>query len=282
MKVYGKITDIDYYNRIITIKHRSHLAYYYLTKKMMLEYKNYLYQEPYVLMDVNETKTKISHYRAHEVNHFLKITLPKRYQMKTYFNVQNIQEEIKKLLNKKTYRLFLDLEFSIPGNRGKPASEIVQYGMILEDPEGNIILEESSLLKPYQEKALNARTLLFLSRVYSDFENAPSYIEFYQAIERCIRDYDVKIIAWGVNDIIAMQKSFKFNRLVPLELRHRYLNLMQIMKNYYSYKQEKGLFTTYQELTKQSSLIQNHDALEDARIAREIFHLFRDSINGNI
>ena len=52
------------------------------------------------------------------------------------------------------------------------------------------------------------------------------------------------------------------------------------MKNYYSYKQEKGLFATYQEMTKTTEETdQIHDALEDALIEREIFYLFKKEIN---
>lgn len=279
MKAYGKIVDIDYHQRYIVINHQDRKRFYYLSKKLINDYKNYLYQKPYVVMDISEKLTRLQGFIAHEVNHFIKIFVPHRYKHITYYHLANIQKEIRALINKPSYKLFLDLEFSLPGNNGRPSSEIVQYGMVLEDPKGEIIFEESSLLRPYQDKALNTRTLLFLSRIYSDFNDAPSYIEFYQSLERCIRDYDVKIIAWGVGDIMAMQKSFKFNHLMPLPLRGRYINLMQVIKNYYNERQEKGLFNTYQEYTKQPLSIQAHDAMEDAKIAREIYHLFKAEIN---
>ncbi len=279
MKVYGKIIYFNYSERYFVINHKNRQRYYYLSKRILNDYKNYLTLNPYIVVDVLTPPLRLKGFIAYEVNHFIKITVPKRYQDKTYFNLNSIQKEIKTLINRPYYKLFLDLEFSLPGNNGKPTSEIVQYGMILEDPQGQVILEETSLLKPYQDKALNARTLLFLSKVLSDFDNAASYIEFYQLLERCIRDYNVKIIAWGNNDILAMQKSFKFNHLIPLDLRGRYLNLMQIIKNYYSARQEKGLFATYQEYTKTPLMLQSHDAMEDARIAREIFHLFKNEIN---
>ena len=76
-----------------------------------------------------------------------------------------------------------------------------------------------------------------------------------------------------------MENSFKINHLHPLDIRNRYMNLMQIIKNYYCYKQEKGLFSTYQEMTKVEEEDQIHDALEDAIIERRIFHLFKDEIN---
>ncbi|MDD4212203.1 MAG: hypothetical protein PHY42_02250 [Bacilli bacterium] len=279
MKVYGKVTSIDRYHRTISIIIRNQKKYFHLTNRMMQDFRQYLQQSPYVCMDVTSSRIPVNGIKAYEVNHFIKIIVPRITDYKVYFNMESIQQEIRTLINKPYYKLFLDLEFSLPGTGGKPTSEIVQYGMILEDPEGKVVLEEASLLRPFNDKALNVRTLLFLSRIYSDFENAPSYIEFYQSLERCIRDYNVKIIAWGKNDILAMQKSFKTNHLQPLDLRNRYMNLMQVIKNYFSYKQEKGLFTTYQEYKNIPSLIQSHDALEDAQIMREIYHMFQDEIN---
>ena len=54
---------------------------------------------------------------------------------------------------------------------------------------------------------------------------------------------------------------------------------MQVMKNYYNYKKEMGLFATYQELTDGVEQEQAHDAYEDAKIAKEIFDIFKDRIN---
>ena len=72
-----------------------------------------------------------------------------------------------------------------------------------------------------------------------------------------------------------------------LTTQQSYINLMQIIKNYYNYKQEMGLFNTYKEMTNGENEEQIHDALEDAiekakedgLIAREIFHLFKKEIN---
>ena len=54
---------------------------------------------------------------------------------------------------------------------------------------------------------------------------------------------------------------------------------MHVIKNYYRYKQEKGLFSTYQEMTNTEETSQIHDALEDALIEREIFYIFKKEIN---
>ena len=151
--------------------------------------------------------------------------------------------------------------------------------MVVEDENNNTIYEDSSLVRPNRRSSLTPRTLKFLSLEYKDFNNACSYIEFYQLLESWIRDHDVKIIAWGKNDILTLEKSFKINHLKPLDIRNRYMNLMQIMKNYYNQKQEMGLFSTYQELTNSEEVEQSHNAFEDALIMRDIYHIFKNKIN---
>ena len=98
-------------------------------------------------------------------------------------------------------------------------------------------------------------------------------------LERLIKEFDPKIIAWGRNDCLSIEKSFKINHLKPLDIRSRYMNLMHVIKNYYNYKQEMGLFNTYQDMTKTDLEKQTHDALEDAVVERNIFHLFKEEIN---
>jgi inhibitor of KinA sporulation pathway (predicted exonuclease) len=156
--------------------------------------------------------------------------------------------------------------------------EIVQYGMVLEDENGDIIFEDGSLVKPLKKYSLNLRTMKFLSKSREDFDAACSYIEFYQLLERCIKENDVKIIAWGRNDILTMEQSFKLNHLKPLDIRNRYINIMQVIKNYYNYKTDLGLFNTYQMFTGEAQEKQHHDALEDALMTREIYRIFKQTV----
>lgn len=279
MKVYGKIHQVLKRERMFSIIINTKLEYFHMTNKNMKDFKSYLFQKPYVFMEVNDDYIIHSYHKCREIDHFIKIVLPTRRGNEVFYDISVIQEGVKSLINKPQKRLFLDLEFSLVSPLSRGASEIVQYGLVLEDEDGNVLLEESSLVNPMNKNALNIKTLLFLSRSLEDFDNACSYIEFYQLLRNIIEQYDPKIIAWGKNDILAMENSFKVNHLKPLDIRNRYINLMQVMKNYYSYKQEKGLFSTYQEMTKTEETDQIHDALEDALIEREIFHLFKKEIN---
>lgn len=279
MKVYGKVHEVLKKERIISIEMESRLEYFHMTNKNMKDFKSYLFQKPYVFLEVDDIYNVHSSHRCREIDHFIKIVLPTRRGNEVYYDISIIQDGVRNLINQPQNRLFIDLEFSLVSPLAKGASEIVQYGIVLEDAEGKVILQDSSLVMPLNKRALNVKTLLFLSRSIEDFDDACSYIEFYQLLQKIIKEYNPKIIAWGKNDILTMENSFKINHLHPLDIRNRYMNLMQIIKNYYCYKQEKGLFSTYQEMTKVEEEDQIHDALEDAIIERRIFHLFKDEIN---
>ena len=279
MKVYGKIHQILKRERVISIVINSKLEYFHMTNRFMKDFKAYLFKKPYVFMEVQDEYTIYGTYKCREINHFIKIVQPTRKGNEVYYDISVIQDGVKSLINKPHHRLFIDLEFSLMSPLSKGVSEIVQYGFILEDENGNILMQESSLVKPQNKRALNIKTLLFLSRTLEDFESACDYIEFYQLLQAIIEQYDPKIYAWGQNDILALENSFKVNHLRPLDIRNRYINLMHVIKNYYSYKQEKGLFATYQEMTHTEETDQIHDALEDAVIEREIFYMFKEEIN---
>lgn len=279
MKIYGKIHEVLKRERIISIVINSKLEYFHMTNKFMKDFKLYLFKKPYVFMEVKDEYIIHNYHKCREIDHFIKIVLPTRKGNEIFYDISVIQDGVKALINRPQKRLFIDLEFSLFSPLSKGASEIVQYGLVLEDEEGNVILEDASLVKPFNQKALNIKTLLFLSRTLEDFEGACDYIEFYQLLRNIIEQYDPKIYAWGQNDILALENSFKVNHLKPLDIRNRYINLMHVIKNYYSYKQEKGLFATYQEMTNSAETDQIHDAFEDAVIERKIFNIFKKEIN---
>ena len=126
---------------------------------------------------------------------------------------------------------------------------------------------------------LNGRTLKFLSRKRSDFDNAIEYKDFYELLKKCIKEFSPKVYAWGRSDVQMMEASFKINKVKEIDLKSRHVNLMQVMKNYYNLHDEMGLFQTYKNLSKQELEEQQHDALEDAMILREVFALFKRDIN---
>lgn len=279
MQIYGKVHDIDKSEKVLSIVINGNLEYFHLTNKNMKDFKSYLSKKPYVFFVAKDEYEIHKNIKCRVIDYFVKILSPGIKKSTVYYDLHEIQNGVRKIINKPQNRMFLDLEFTLGGPKSYNVLEIVQYGFILEDANGNVIMQDSSLIRPMYANSLNKRTLEFLSRKQSDFDDACGYIEFYQLMERIIREYDPKILAWGKNDCLSLEKSFKLNHLTPLDIRNRYINLMQVIKNYYNYKQEMGLFNTYYEMSKKDTTEQIHDALEDAYFEREIFHMFKKDIN---
>ena len=279
MEVFGKVHGFDKQDRLISVNCDGNLEYYHLSNKYLKDFKAFLEEKPFICFEADDEYMVHSNIKCQDIKYFISLYKDNKDVREIFYDLNVIQDGVKDFINQRHNRLFLDLEFSLISYPGKSVSEIIQYGIVLEDPDGNIIYEGSSLVKPMYKSSLNKLTLTFLSLNAEDFEDACPYIAFYQLLEQLIKEYDPKIIAWGRNDWLSIERSFKLNHLHPLEIRSRYINLMQVIKNYYNYKQEMGLFATYQELTSQELQEQMHDALEDAMIERKIFHIFKDKIN---
>lgn len=284
MKIYGKILKTYHKERIIKVFTRKKIYYLYMSRKFFKDFGPYFYTKPYIFVNIKDEKKQYGSFYAYEIISFDKVVESRKRERKVYYDIETIRKGVRRVISNNKYKLFLDLEFSLPSYFQTKAHvpEIVQYGMVLEDPQGNIILEDGNLVKPLKIYSLNLRTYKFLNKTKEDFESACSYIEFYQLLERIIDEYDVKIIAWGRNDILTMEKSFEINKLKPLDIRNRYINLMQVVKNYYNYKADLGLFSTYEEMSGIQPERQTHDALEDALLAREVYRIFRQIVESEV
>jgi len=285
MKVYGKLIKTNQKERVIKLLSSKKVYYLYMSRKFFKDFGPYFYNKPYLFLNITEVKKKYGSFYCNEIISFDKVVESRIKERKVYYNIDTIRKGVRRLLDNNKYKLFLDLEFSLPSyyQTKRHIPEIVQYGMILESPDGDIVFEDGSLVNPLRKYALNLRTYKFLNKSKEDFNNACSYIEFYQLLEKIIDEYsDLKIIAWGRNDILTMEQSFKLNRLKPLDIRNRYMNLMQIVKNYYNYKTDLGLFNTYEEMTGITQPGQSHNALEDALLTREIYHIFKRTAQAEV
>lgn len=284
MKVIGKIIKTYQKERVIKVLSSNKINYLYMSRKFFKDFGPYFYNKPYIFVNVTEEKKKYGDYYCNEITSFDKVVESRVRDRRVYYDIDTIRKGVRRLIDTNKYKLFLDLEFSLPSyyQSKRHIPEIVQYGIVLEDEEGNIIFEDGNLVMPSRKYVLNLRTFKFLKKSREDFEDAVSYIEFYQLIQRIIDEYDPKIIAWGRNDILTMEESFKINRLMPLDIRNRYINLMQVVKNYYNFKADLGLFNTYEEMSGLEKEGQSHDALEDALMAREIYRMFKENVQSEV
>lgn len=283
MRIYGKLIETISDERIIRVDEGGRLVYLYMTRKVFKDFSIYFKKKPYVFVDVKEERRMNGGYCVYDVNYFEKIFETNIRGKITYYDINTIRVDTGKLLEKLDNRMFLDLEFSLPAYyQSIPhIAEIVQYGIVIENSLGEIIHKESALVKPKRRITLNNRTLKFLSREREEFDNAINYIDFYNSFKELIAKHNPKIIAWGKSDLSTLEASFKVNNVKNIQLKKRYINIMQLIKNYYNYKDEMGLFQTYEDMTGVVLEPQAHDALEDAMVTREIYHLFIDKIHND-
>ena len=230
-----------------------------------------------------ETRTNQSGFLVYEVVHFIKMLRHLPRKTIVYYDISTIKQGVKKIFSRDGYRLFLDLEFSMPphgyvhGNGF--VSEIIEYGLYLEDNEGNLITTEWGMIKPRHKIGINSRTIEFLKISENDLRYAPSPYKFYKKFKTLLTAYQPTIYVWGKNDISMLDSFYKENKFVKLAERKNFINLMQVIKNYYGIKTDIGLYNAYEFFNVKQPKEQDHNALNDAVATADIFKLFQKELN---
>lgn len=279
---WGLIRSIDLDNRIFSIKTKHKIEYYYFGRSQYKKFKPYLHEGLYVYFLSKEESVKRNNKMTYEVLSFTKMKRTTSRGFITYYDIDSIKKGVNKLLSKDAYRMFIDLEFTMPsysyvhGSGFKP--EIIQYGIYLEDPSGNLVLTEHENVLPINKSSITDRTLDFLNLTEKDFKYAQTYNQFYYTLKDIISLYQPVVYVWGRNDIYVMDLSCEMHHKPKLLERNQIVNLMQVIKNYYSIKSDVGLFNAYGLFGRKAPSIQKHDSLTDAVTTSEIFHLFLEEV----
>lgn len=283
--ICGRIHMVDEKNRIIGIVIKKHLTYFYITRSQMQKFSLYFKEGLFVYFNV-EDKPKIrKKYLAYEIKNFIKLTLHNGRRTKYYYDSNHIQEELKKILVRNTYRLFLDLEFTMPSYNHKHKSgdfvtEIIRYGLYLEDPDGNLVDSANGFVKPRLVKSLSDRTLDFLNITNDMVMKAKPFYNFYDILKDYMVLYQPTIYVWWRNDILVLDKSYEMYNLKRITKRNNFINLMQIIKTYFNIKDDIGLYAAYKLFDKKPPMDdQDHNPLHDAECAMDIYHLFVEYVN---
>lgn len=281
--VCGTIRGFSEENRIFEIRDKNRVKFYYLSRSQYKRFKPYLNEGLVVHFTCKETRTNQSGFLVYEVVHFIKMLRHLPRKTIVYYDISTIKQGVKKIFSRDGYRLFLDLEFSMPphgyvhGNGF--VSEIIEYGLYLEDNEGNLITTEWGMIKPRHEIGINSRTIEFLKISENDLRYAPSPYKFYKKFKTLLTAYQPTIYVWGKNDISMLDSFYKENKFVKLAERKNFINLMQVIKNYYGVKTDIGLFNAYEFFNVKQPKEQDHNALNDAVATADIFKLFQKELN---
>jgi sporulation inhibitor KapD len=249
----------------------------------MKKFTSYIQEGLFVYLNVSDESTLHGKCKAFEIISFVKMIRHRQRKPIVFFDLSTIKRGVSNIINRPQNRMFLDMEFTMPPynyDTGKPfASEVIQYGFYIEDEAGNVIDSDQSLVRPVFKSGLNERTFDFLSLKLNDFKKAISYKAFYIALKEVIDRYDPVIYVWGKNDIIVLEKSYELHQMEPLTHRDSFVNLMQIIKNYYNIRNDIGLFNALTLFKIDKTDEQEHDALNDAMVTLLVFHAFKDYIN---
>lgn len=281
MKVIkGAVRYLDSQTRILEVKTPTKIEYVYLTRSLMSRFKIFLKENTYVELEVANVSELKDNRLIYEVLAFIKIVQNDVNKSKVLYDIRTIRKEINSVLSKDTNKMFIDLEFTMPeyGVHGPFKSEIIQFGYLIEDKNGKIIDTHSSLIKPVNSVLTN-RTLEFINRSIIDFDDAITQQDFYNTFKETIEKYNPTIIVWGANDIIMLDAFYKDINKESLTSRGSFINIMQVIKNYFGMKYDLGLFKAKALFSEKQEEKQEHDALTDAETTREVFHLFKDYNN---
>ena len=207
-EVYGILHKVIESKRLIAIKERRTVKYYYMSKGMFKNFMMYFQEGIYVFITVQK-KSRV--YKGHTVNNIIsidKVLSPDKKNPKIYYDISIIKSGVKQIVNKKRNKLFIDFEMSMPPytNYKTFQSEIIQVGYVLVDELGFEIERYSSYIKPKLYPQISKRTVKFLHIDQADIDTGIDYKDFYMRFTKLNHDYNPMIFVWGKNDQLELNK----------------------------------------------------------------------------
>ncbi len=271
------IHDISIKKRIVYCVINRKKEAFYLSGRLAKTFLPILKKQQLIDFEVQEQVTKKyngSPTLVYPILYFNQITqlAPK----KVLYDLKTLRIDMKKVLKKYKYFLFLDLEMSMPGYKDtKFRPEIIQAGFILSDIKGNVLIDKGYYLLPTSESAINRRTIKFLKLDENTFfGKGKPYEVFYQDIKKIVDQYNPQFVVWGKNDIQALKLSYQINEVAPLTNDKQFIDLLKLHKDYFNLQNDLGLFDAYSKYYHADELIQDHDARTDAIITKDVFDAF--------
>ncbi|QMS84356.1 exonuclease domain-containing protein [Candidatus Xianfuyuplasma coldseepsis] len=278
--VSGRILTYDETLRIITIRCRDRIRYFYIQRSLLNRISKYIEINRFIQFTVTNEIRIYKRHKVHTIDYIVKIMEIRYRKNIIYYDIKNIKRGTKHLINNLDNKMFLDLEMSMHPYKVDKSfkQEIIQVGYILVDKNDTIIETYDQVIQPTIHKRLTKRTTRFLDLSQEDVDNGLSFHDFYEHFHNVLNMYNPAIIVWGRNDFLALRDAYRFNKLPNLDRKTRYINLLKLHKNYYNLKNDLGLFNAL-NLYYPTEKDQAHNAYEDALATFKIFKGFRDVVN---
>lgn len=276
-----RIHSVNEEKGYFSVVFNGRLVFIYLTKRQIKQYLDYLDEGNFVNMTLLDSVKIIDKRVAYKLNYFITIERKTIKGTKVLYDLREIRKDIITVLSNFDKYLFIDLEMTMPHYHKTPfVAEIVQVGYLLTDNKLKVIKENDYYIKPTKYEQISKRTLHFLKVDSSVFKNAKDYNYFYADLKEIIKTHNPKIIVWGNNDIISLNKSYKLNKTAPLTRRTSFINLLDVHKTYYQLDNDLGLFNAY-KLYYGTDNNQDHDALVDAKVMMAVFKALKEKKETN-
>lgn len=281
MQIKGLIYTVNTYKKIITIKYRTKLKIFYFQNNLWKRFRKYLYEGNVIDLVSLDNESLHNKIYAYQVLYVLNIEWITDYGNKILYNKRQINILLKDFFKSLNYKLFIDTEMTMPDYKKNIDfyPELIQAGFFLVNKNNEIVEEYNMHIRTKGNKPLNSRTKKFLHLDQKEFDSeALSYYKFYNTFKNLLNKYKPAVITFGKNDKLFLESSYKVNQLPSLKFITRYVNLSQIIKNYYELRDDPGLFNLYEKYYG-SDLSQSHDAKEDAYITFKVYEAFVNELN---
>lgn len=278
---YGVIHEYQKETRYFSMIIKNRVCYFYMQNSILKKFQSYLYKGRFIAFEYDENQIKyVACYKTYVVRNFVKIIKNTPYNQEIYYDVSVVKKGIKDFFNKLDNLMFMDLELTMHDyNMPKDfKAEIIQVGIVIVNKNYEVLEKVEVRIKPTKYK-ISKRTLKFLTLDLKDYNSWITYKQFYNIFKNLIKKYNPHIIVWGKNDMIALSDSYEINNVTNLEDITNFVNLLQIIKNFYNFKNDLGLFKALEMFTNYEIETQKHDALEDALVTLEVYKGFKETIN---
>ena len=246
---------------------------FHLTKRLAKTFWLYLDRGVLVDFEIGPRRKRMQKTFVYQVAFFREIIELNPYRV--YYDIDRLRKEMKSVISDQKYYLFIDFEMTMPGY--KPSTfipEIIQAGYMLAEANGKTLIDEGYYVLPLIDTTLSRRTQKFLNLDELHFyESAIHYDDFYDKLKAIVDAYHPKLVVWGKNDISALNDSYKLHKKEPLTTPNDFIDLLKLHKDYFNLKDDLGLFKAFQTYY-QIDEIQNHDALDDAHVTKQVFDAF--------
>jgi inhibitor of KinA sporulation pathway (predicted exonuclease) len=270
----------DYYprERMISIEVRGRIMYFQFPKRTHRYFEEAMFY-PLVFVDfVYEDSIKIiKKVPARHISDVKKIFYRKGRRLIELYSRNETQEEIREIINKPGYKMFIDLELTMPkwGYNHPFSPEILQIGCVVLNENDEIVNYYDNYVKTV--KPITDRTFRFLSLGEEAVTEAIDYEQFYNDYKHLIDIYNPIVYVWGGNDVVSLKKSYELHKLP--EIKVEYQDLLQLHHKYFELKYDISLFNALR-IYRGIEATQVHHALTDAQATKEVYDGFKKHVNG--